>query len=193
LRSVVSCLSPGLRLTGQQNILITDIDADQRAAVDSMFAWHGVTVNPKALGVRRDAMACPALPTCGLALADAERALPDVVAEIEEDLSTLGLGGERISIRMTGCPNGCARPFMGDIGFVGRSKDLYNIYVGGDRENTRMNLLYAETVPTRRLRHVIRPLLELWRIERRGGEAFGDFCTRIGVEALRVRSEAAHV
>ena len=133
-------------------------------------------------------MACPALPTCGLALAEAERALPRVVAQIQEDADALGLGGERIMIRMTGCPNGCARPYMGEIGFVGKSKDLYNVYVGGDRENTRLNVLFAENVRIERLRDVVRPLLDRWSRDRRGGESFGDFCHRAGVEALRAEA-----
>jgi sulfite reductase (ferredoxin) len=122
LRNLVDWLRMPLRLTGQQNILLTGIEAHSKPLVDALLASHGVTADPKRLGIRRDAMACPALPTCGLALADAERALPAVVAEIEDDARARGVDAERISIRMTGCPNGCARPYMGDIGFVGRSK-----------------------------------------------------------------------
>jgi sulfite reductase (ferredoxin) len=135
-------------------------------------------------------MACPALPTCGLALAEAERALPDIVKLIEQDLHDLGLGGEPVSIRMTGCPNGCARPYMGDIGLVGRTKDVYNIYVGGDWANTRLNTLYAPSVHTGELVATIRPLLVLWRDERQAKETFGDFCARVGIEQLRERASA---
>ena len=107
--------------------------------------------------------------------------------QIEADLRELGLADEPISVRMTGCPNGCARPFMGDIGLVGRSKDLYNVYVGGDWGNTRMNTLYASTVPLRNVAAILRPMLELWRDERNPQETFGDFCHRLGLEQLRQR------
>lgn len=133
-------------------------------------------------------MACPALPTCGLAVAELERYLPDLVKEMEMELHELGLGGEPLSIRMTGCPNGCARPFMGDIGFVGRSKGIYNIYVGGDWANTRLNTLYASTVRTENILPTLRPLFILWRDERQAGETFGDYCHRIGIEKLQERT-----
>jgi sulfite reductase (ferredoxin) len=99
----------------------------------------------------------------------------------------LGLENEPLSIRMTGCPNGCARPFMGDIGFVGRTKDIYNVYIGGDQPNTRLNTLYAQLVHHNDLAATIRPLLAIWRAERQVGETFGDFCNRIGVDNLHQR------
>jgi sulfite reductase (ferredoxin) len=133
-------------------------------------------------------MACPALPTCGLAVAEAERYLPDLVKEIEAELHKLGLGDEPLSIRMTGCPNGCARPYMGDIGLVGRSKGIYNIYIGGDWANTRLNTLYASTVRAENILPVLRPLLLLWRDERQLRETFGDYCHRIGIEQLQKRA-----
>jgi sulfite reductase (ferredoxin) len=184
-RRVIEQFRPGIRLTPQQNILLTDVPEDQREQIETVLAEYGIVTDPAALGVRRHSLACPALPTCGLALADAERVLPSVVSQIEEDMTALGLAGEPVSIRMTGCPNGCARPFIGDIGFVGRSKNLYNVYVGGDQVNTRMNILYAADVQFDDLARTVRPLLERWRDERLPGEAFGDFCYRVGVEHLR--------
>jgi sulfite reductase (ferredoxin) len=188
LRAAVERFQPGIRLTGQQNILLTDIPARQRAALKALLADHGIATDPVEAGVRRFAMACPALPTCGLALAEAERALPDLVSQIEADMRALGMDGERLSVRMTGCPNGCARPFMGDIGIVGRSKDLYNIYVGGDWPNTRMNTLYADAVRLSDLAATVRPLLALWRDQRQPGETFGDYCHRSGIEDLRAQA-----
>ncbi len=185
LRRAIEQFKPGIRLTPQQNILLTDIPAAQREPLAALLAEYGIATDPAALGVRRYSLACPALPTCGLALADAERVLPSVVSQIQDDLTALGLAEEPLSIRMTGCPNGCARPFMGDIGFVGRSKNLYNIYVGGDQINTRMNTLYAADVQFADLARTVRPLLQRWREERLPGEAFGDFCHRVGVEHLR--------
>ncbi|MBV8821728.1 MAG: NADPH-dependent assimilatory sulfite reductase hemoprotein subunit, partial [Ktedonobacteraceae bacterium] len=119
------------------------------------------------------------------------RVLPTVVKQIEADLAALGLADEPLSIRMTGCPNGCARPYMGDIGFVGRTKDVYNVYVGGDLLNTRLNTLYAASVCLKDLAATVRPLLVLWRGKRRAGETFGDFCYRVGLEYLHTQTEAA--
>ncbi len=187
LRHVVEQFRPGIRLTGQQNILLTDIAEEQRQPLEALLSHYGISTDPNAAGAYRFAMACPALPTCGLALAEAERVLPAVMLQIEEDLRSLGLEGEPLSVRMTGCPNGCARPYMGDIGFVGRTKDVYNIYVGGDWANTRMNTLYASSVHLKDLASTLRPLLMLWRDERVPGETLGDFCHRNGVEQLRER------
>jgi sulfite reductase (ferredoxin) len=192
LRRVIEEVRPGVRLTGQQNILLTDIDAAQRGLLEARLAEHGIITDPAAVGVRRHAMACPALPTCGLSLAEAERALPAVMEQIEGDLVALGLGGERLSVRMTGCPNGCARPYMGDIGIVGRTKDVYNIYVGGDWANTRLNTLYASSVHLNSLAAAVQPLLALWRDGREPGETFGDYCHRLGVERLRAQIQASY-
>ncbi len=139
-------------------------------------------------------MACPALPTCGLALAEAERALPTIMDEVEAELQALELSHEPLSVRMTGCPNGCARPYLGDIGFVGRTKDVYNVYLGGDAMNTRLNTLYAPSIHRNDLLPTIRPLLALWKHERLAAESFGDYCTRVGFDYLRTQSQAvAHV
>jgi sulfite reductase (ferredoxin) len=190
LRRAIERFRPGIRLTAQQNILLTDLTAEQRAPLEALLSEYGISTDPTAAGVYRFAMACPALPTCGLAVAESERVLPSIVREIEADLRELGLLGEPLSIRMTGCPNGCARTYMGDIGFVGRSKDLYNIYLGGDRANMRMNTLYASTVHIKELAATIRPLLALWKDERLPQETFGDFCHRSGLEQLRARVQA---
>jgi sulfite reductase (ferredoxin) len=187
LRQVIAQFRPGIRLTAQQNILLIDIEAAQRKPLEAMLRDYGINIEPQAAGAYRFAMACPALPTCGLALAEAERALPTVMRQIEADLRALGLDGEPISVRMTGCPNGCARPYMGDVGFVGRTKDIYHVYVGGDWANTRMNTLYAPSVALSQLAATLRPLFELWRNERQPQESFGDFCHRLGVEQLQAR------
>ena len=189
LRHAVQEFRPGIRLTGQQNILLTDLTEMQRAPLEALLAAYGVCTDP-VVGVRRYAMACPALPTCGLALAEAERALPELVRQIEADLVALGMADEPLSVRMTGCPNGCARPYMGDIGIVGRTKDVYNIYLGGDWSNTRLNTLYAASVHLKDLAATVRPLLALWRDERIAGETFGDFCYRVGLDYLHVQATA---
>ncbi len=189
LRHAIEEFHPNIRLTAQQNILFTDLAETQRGPLTDLLATYGIPTDPAEVGTRRFAMACPALPTCGLALAEAERALPTVIRQIEADLHALGLANEPLSVRMTGCPNGCARPYMGDIGIVGRTKDIYNIYVGGDMLNTRLNTLYAASVHVKDLAATVRPLLALWRDERIPGEAFGDFCYRVGLEYLRSQVE----
>src|SRR6266581_9754135 len=185
LRQAITQFRPNVRLTGQQNILLIDLEEAQRKPLEALLSEYGISTDPAAAGAYRFAMACPAMPTCGLALAEAERALPTVVQQIEADLQALGLANESLSIRMTGCPNGCARPYMGDIGIVGRTKDIYNIYLGGDLLNTRLNTLYAPSVRLNELAKTVRPLLALWREERMPAEAFGDFCYRVGFEYLR--------
>lgn len=189
LRHNIAEFTPGIRLTAQQNILLTDIPNSQREALTTMLAAYGIPTNPADVGVRRFAMACPALPTCGQALAEAERVLPTLIRQIDADLQVLGLADEPLSVRMTGCPNGCVRPFMGDIGILGRTKDVYNLYIGGDLINTRMNTLYASSVHLDKLVATIRPLLVVWRAERRQREAFGDFCYRVGFDHLRTQTE----
>ena len=189
LRRVISHYRPGIRLTALQNILLTDIPVEQRAGIEAMLAEYGISTRPEDAGTYRFAMACPAMPTCGLALADAERTLPAIMQQIEADLRDLGLEKEPLSVRMTGCPNGCARPYMGDIGFVGRTKDVYSVYVGGDWANTRLNTLYEDSVHVKNLTSTLRPLFVLWKDERLPQETFGDFCHRLGIEQLRTRAQ----
>lgn len=185
LHAVVARFRPQIRMTGQQNMLLVGIRNEDCGAVEELFASYGVAVDPRKLGLLRDAMACPAMPTCGLAVAESERALPAIVRELQNDLVELGLDQERISIRMTGCPNGCARPYMGDIGLVGRSLGLYDLFIGGDRQNTRLNTLYRSSVKAAELRAMIRTLLEVWKAGRAEGERFGDFFHRVGLQEER--------
>ncbi|HEU0000332.1 MAG TPA: NADPH-dependent assimilatory sulfite reductase hemoprotein subunit [Ktedonobacteraceae bacterium] len=192
LRHAIAEFRPNIRLTPGQNILLTDLDETQRAPLTALLASYGIPVDPAEVGTRRFSMACPALPTCGLALAEAERALPSIIRQIETELAALGMANVPLGIRMTGCPNGCVRPFMGDIGFVGRTKDVYNIYVGGDMLNTRMNTLYAASVHVQDLVATLRPLLALWQEQRLPAENFGDFCHRVGLENLREQATSPH-
>jgi sulfite reductase (ferredoxin) len=185
LRAVITEFKPNIRLTAQQNMLLTDIPAEQRATFEAKLKEYNIETDPNAAGAYRFAMACPALPTCGLAVAEAERVLPNLVSILETNLHALGLGQEKINIRMTGCPNGCARPYMGDIGFVGRSKDLYNIHLGGDQGFTRMNTVYAQNINIKAIPATLQPLFIYWREARQPDETFGDFCNRIGMDQLK--------
>ncbi|HVH66855.1 MAG TPA: NADPH-dependent assimilatory sulfite reductase hemoprotein subunit [Gemmatimonadales bacterium] len=189
IRRIVSVLDCGVRLTPQQNLLLTDVPSRHHRLVERILADHGVPWAGEAGGapsaVRRWSLACPALPTCGLALAEAERVLPDVIAELERELDRLGVGDTALTVRMTGCPNGCARPYTADLAFVGRSLHKYAVFVGGSMLGTRLATPYADLVPRDRLIATLRPLFERYRDERLENERFGDFCHRVGIEALR--------
>src|SRR5947199_844510 len=185
LRRVVETVGSGVRFTPQQNLLLTDIPDGQRRLVDRILTDHGVPPHGALSVVRRWSMACPALPTCGLAVAEAERVLPDVIAELEAELERLGVADAALTVRMTGCPNGCARPYTADLAFVGRSLHKYGLFVGGSMLGTRLGTLYAGLVPRDRLVATVRPLFERYRYERLDDERFGDFCHRVGIGALR--------
>jgi sulfite reductase (NADPH) hemoprotein beta-component len=124
-------------------------------------------------------MACPALPTCGLALAESERTLPGVLTRIEELLGELGLADEELIVRMTGCPNGCARPYLAEIAFVGKAPNKYQVYLGGNEGSTRLNRLYKDSVKGEELIPELRSLLTRFREQRLKGERFGDYCARV--------------
>ena len=185
LRSVVERYRTGVRLTPSQDVLLTDIPSNLRAEVETVLRDHGIVDASRLSNARRYSMACPALPTCGLALAEAERFLPTVIDDLEVELHRAGLGNEKITIRMTGCPNGCARPYVADLGFVGRSLGKYVVLVGGRSDGSRLNQVYADLVEADELVDTVRPLFSYFREARRPGESFGDFCHRVGLKALR--------
>jgi sulfite reductase (ferredoxin) len=189
LRATVEAFQIGVRLTPNHDILLTDILPEQRNLVEALLHTYGVDVSEPLSNIQLYSMACVALPTCGLAVAESERALPAVVDEIEQAAAQLGLADERISVRMTGCPNGCARPYVADIAFVGRSMDQYLLLVGGQSNGTRLNTAYKDLVHSRDLAVEVTALFDHFRAEREGAETFGDFCHRIGVDALRARAD----
>lgn len=179
LRRAVAKFRPEVRLTPSQNLLLTGILAGQKDGISALLAEHGIPVDKQAGAIRRASMACPSMPTCGLGLAESERALPGILDNLEGLLAELGLGDEEIIIRMTGCPNGCARPYMAEIGFVGKAPGKYNLYLGGNAGTTRLNREYRASVKTEDILKELRPPLTRWKNERRPGERFGDFCSRI--------------
>jgi sulfite reductase (ferredoxin) len=186
LHEIVTRLRPGVHLTAQQNLLLTDLDADGIDAVEQVLRAHGVRLPTQLSAARRYSMACPALPTCGLAVAESERAIPGLLDQFEAELEGLGLRDAPLTIRMTGCPNGCARPYTADLAFVGRSLDLYHVYVGGGLAGDRLVDLYRADVPTGELLATVRPLLQRWAAERVDGEGLGDFYQRLmGLRAVR--------
>lgn len=180
LREIATELQPSVVLTPNQNLLFTDLAEGQVARLEEILAQHGVRRVSELSNARRYSMACPALPTCGLALTESERVLPDLVDRFAETLATLGLQDEKLTIRMTGCPNGCARPYTADLGFVGRKPgERYNIYVGGDLAGDRMSELYAEDVHIDELVDAVRPLLAAFAAQRLPDESFSDYYLRL--------------
>ena len=184
LREIVAELGVDLIATPDQNIIVPAIATSDKSRVDAILSAHAVPP-PEAISVREKvAMACPALPTCGLALAESERILPSIVAQIDAVLERLNLAADPVTIRMTGCPNGCARPFMGEIGIVGVSADRYTVYLGGNASSTRLNRVYREGVRAAEIADLLTPLFAQWRAERAAGEEFGDFCVRRAWEKI---------
>jgi sulfite reductase (ferredoxin) len=179
LHEIVTRFRPGVRLTGQQNLLLTDLDLEGVQQVELLLRRHGVTPAQELSAARRFSMACPALPTCGLAVAESERAIPGILDQFEAELESLGLREAPLTIRMTGCPNGCARPYTADLAFVGRSLGLYNVYVGGGLAGDRLVDLYRADVHEDELLPALRPLLTRWATERLSGEGLGDFYQRM--------------
>ena len=187
LREVVERFRPGVRLTARQDVLLTGLADADRGEVGRILADAGVSSAEDTPGLERAAVACVALPTCGLALTDAERALPTVLAQLRTELDGMGLGDLAPHVRVTGCPNGCARPYTAEVGVVGRGKKSYDVHLGGDVVGTRLNEVFAENVPRDQIGAVLRPVLAHYREARRDGEGFGDFCAREGVAWLRAR------
>ena len=172
-------------MTPQQDVLLTNLAEADRPALMALLREHGVVPSEDLSPVSRWTLACPALPTCGLALTEAERVRGPLVAEVEAALAEHGLLGQRISLRITGCPNGCARSYTGDIGLVGRVPGSYAIFVGGDFEGTRLSFKLAERVKMDALATTLSPLFAAYAAERTEGEGFGDWCDRIGADRAR--------
>jgi sulfite reductase (ferredoxin) len=172
------------RLTPMQSILLTDIEPDWQPEIDQILRANGVLTHTEISNALRYSMACPAVPTCGLAVTESERALPAVIDELEVELAKIGLAAERFSIHMTGCPNGCARPYNCDIGLVGKAALKYTVRVGGNLTGTRLNFVYKDLVPHDELVRTIMPLFLYFKAARQPDESFGDFCTRRGKDDL---------
>lgn len=179
LREVIARHRPGVVLTAQQSLLLTDLTAEAVADIETTLGTYGAKPVGRLSAARRFSMACPALPTCGLALSESERLMPSVVDRFEELLDSLGVRDEPLTLRMTGCPNGCARPYTADIAFVGRRPDVYHVYVGGGLAGDRVADLYAADVPTEELTERMRPLLASWVKRRAAGEGLGDYYNRL--------------
>jgi sulfite reductase (ferredoxin) len=185
LRDIVNRFRCDPILMPSQDIILSEIRTEDRGGIEAVLRGHGVRLARDMLPAERWALACPALPSCGLALTEAERVRDGIVAAVEERLRGYRLEHERLSIRITGCPNGCARPYTGDIGIVGRMPGVYSLYVGGDFAGTRLNTLIAEKVPLSAIADTLDPLFALFASDRADGEEFGDFCYRLGPAILQ--------
>jgi sulfite reductase (ferredoxin) len=191
LRVIAERFAPGLTLTPQQDVLLTDIAGEDRQPVEDILRAHGVVLADQMSPMAQYALSCPALPTCGLALTEAERMHPEIVGGIDALLVKHGLSQRRVSVRITGCPNGCARTYAGDIGIVGRMPGFYALYVGGDFEGTRLSFKLLEKVPHAAVISSFDPLFAAWAKDGLPSEGFGDFCTRLGMDALLAFAGAA--
>ncbi len=190
LRKIAEMHDGGIHLTPNQNAIIASVSGANRAAIDRLAVEHGL-VTPST-GLRRNAMACVALPTCGLALAESERYLPDLVTALEAGLAAHDLAADDIVIRMTGCPNGCARPYLAEIGLVGKGPGRYNLYLGAAHDGSRMSKLYAEDLQHDDIVAKLEPLFAAYASERQADEHFGDFVIRAGYVAQTTNGKDFH-
>ncbi|MFW6059717.1 MAG: NADPH-dependent assimilatory sulfite reductase hemoprotein subunit [Phycisphaeraceae bacterium] len=178
IRKIVEAIRPNVTLTPTQNILFGDLTEDDLKKIERTLKALNVPTVDNMTATRRYAMACPAQPTCGLALTEAERVFDDVISDFEQEMRRLELDDEPITIRMTGCPNGCARPYSADIGLVGHKPGHYDIFIGGSLHGHRMAEFFQINVPQDQLVPTLRPLLEQWRDQRMPEESLGDFWVR---------------
>ena len=183
LREIAKIHEGDFRLTGNQNLIIANISPIKREEIEILLDKYNLTNCYDHSGLRLNSIACVALPTCGLALAESQRYLPDLISEIEEVLKEFELENDPITIRMTGCPNGCARPYIAEIAFVGRAPGKYNIYLGGGFVGDRLNKLYKVSAKAEEITGILRPIFERYAKERDAGERFGDFVIRAGYVA----------
>ncbi|MFA7233186.1 MAG: NADPH-dependent assimilatory sulfite reductase hemoprotein subunit [Terrimicrobiaceae bacterium] len=178
LREIAAVHSGDFRLTPSQNLSISGVAAWQKPVIEALLAKRGIADGVHRSGLRLNALSCVALPTCGLALAESERILPEILAKIEPVLEEAGLRDAAISIRVTGCPNGCARPYLGEIALVGRAPNKYALYLGARYNGTRLNRLAVPSATIDDAVAFLTPILKRYAVERGEGEGFGDFCDR---------------
>lgn len=183
LRKIAETHTGDFRLSPNQNLIIANVTPEKKEEIQSLIDQYGLTDGKNYTGLRRNSMACVAFPTCGLAMAESERYLPSLISKIEDLLDEAGVNDEEITIRMTGCPNGCARPALAEIAFIGKAPGKYNMYLGGGFKGERLNKLYKENIGEQEILESLRPILMDYGKERLEGEHFGDFVIRSGVVA----------
>jgi sulfite reductase (ferredoxin) len=193
LRTILGKYGMNCRNTPLQGFIFCDISPVDRDDIQQVLVDHGIPPAEDLTLTRRYAISCPAYPTCGLAVTESERVMPTVLGNIEAEMTRQGLSEERITVHMTGCPNGCARPFTPDVGLVGKAREKYTLYLGGNAQGTRIGFIYDDMVPLEEIHQRLSPLLAYFRADRQKGESFGDFCFRKGKENLTTAAgQAAH-
>jgi sulfite reductase (ferredoxin) len=186
LREITQQFNLPMRLTPNHNLILYEIEPAQQQAIEEIFQQRGIAIDPGKIDpLVRYAMACPALPTCGLAVTESERAIPDIIDRLRALLNTLDMAEEEIVIRMTGCPNGCARPYMAELGFVGSAPEAYQIWLGGTPNQTQLAQPFLQKLPIKNLEVFFEPIFLFFKRDRKLGESFGEFCNRVGFDALR--------
>ena len=186
LREVVQQFALPIRLTPHHNLIFCDVEPDQQAEIEEILYRCGVQANPDAINpLVRYSMACPAFPTCGLAITESERVMPSVLKRIETLLERVGLEQEHFVVRMTGCPNGCARPYMAELGFVGSGNESYQVWLGGAANQTRLATPYVDKMHIDDLEAELEPVFVYFKQSRQAGEQLGDFCDRVGLQSIR--------
>lgn len=188
LRAILGKYGMNTRLTALQGVILCDIRPQDRADISRMLTEYGIAPAEELTLIRRYSIACPALPTCGLSVTESERVMPRVIDDLEVELRKHDLIDERISVHMTGCPNGCARPYTPDIGLVGKSRGKYTVYLGGNAEGTRLAFLFRDQVPLEEIAQSVSAILPYFKRERHPQESFGDFCYRKGLADLQALS-----
>ena len=186
LRKIVEQFNLPIRLTANHNLIFYDIEPDSKEAIQEILNSHGVVFDPdKIEPLERYAMACPALPTCGLAITESERAIPGILERIRTLLDKIGLQNDHFVVRMTGCPNGCARPYLAELGFVGSAPESYQLWLGGSPNQTRLAQSYRDKLHHNDLESFLEPIFVYFKKSRKSKESFGDFCDRVGFDAIR--------
>jgi sulfite reductase beta subunit-like hemoprotein len=178
-RKIAEELRCSITLTAQQSLLFNGLTDEQVQRLETILREHHVPLLNQITNARRYSMACPAMPTCGLAVAESERAAPDFITQLEAKLSSMGLDDAKLTVRMTGCPNGCARPYTADLALVGRRPGVYHLFVGGRLAGDRMADLYAADVKLEEVVEVLNPLLAQYASDRHPAEGLGDFYQRL--------------
>ncbi|MCM3669203.1 assimilatory sulfite reductase (NADPH) hemoprotein subunit [Mesobacillus maritimus] len=181
LREIAKVHTGDFRLTANQNLIIGNISSQKKKKITELIEQYGLTDGSHYSALRRNSMTCVALPTCGLAMAEAERYLPSLIDKIDEIIEENGLRNEEITIRMTGCPNGCARHALGEIGFIGKAVGKYNMYLGAAFDGSRLSKMYRENIGEEEILTELRKLFPRYAKERHEGEHFGDFVIRVGI------------
>ncbi|MFE1748491.1 sulfite reductase, ferredoxin dependent [Coleofasciculus sp. H7-2] len=186
LREIVQKFSLPIRLTPNQNLLFYEIDTAQKTEIQQILDRCGVQVDPNQIDpLVRYSMACPAMPTCGLAITESERIMPDLLDRVRALLKKVGLENEHFIVRMTGCPNGCARPYLAELGFVGSATESYQVWLGASPDQTRLSRAYMDRLHINELEAELEPIFVYFKQSRQPQESFGDFCDRVGFDAIR--------